>query len=239
MLSCAQISISIIIWPVSGRSSICRAGFDCICHNLNGAARLLRFIAVTFNLPLTERCHLSWLSLWNSLIWSEKSLPVRLDYSAIINHIQTHENKFCLHVLRGRGARRQRWRLGGEPCICITLGWDKRAENDLFTAAPFIFYSNYLPWIIQSGSFDRLRCSALINSRQRLLATVLRGVLIERMQTISCSAAPKAARVNLLYHTSNRGQFSLPLFFLFFFFLFCLCVCLHLQICGDESNVKF
>lgn len=32
------------------------------------------------------------------VISSEKSLQVELDYSEIINHIQLHENKFCLHV---------------------------------------------------------------------------------------------------------------------------------------------
>lgn len=32
------------------------------------------------------------------VISSEKSLQVELDYSEIINHIQSHENKFCLHV---------------------------------------------------------------------------------------------------------------------------------------------
>lgn len=32
------------------------------------------------------------------VISSEKSLQVELDYSEIINHIQVHENKICLHV---------------------------------------------------------------------------------------------------------------------------------------------
>lgn len=32
------------------------------------------------------------------VISSEKSLQVKLDYSVIINHIQSHENKFCLRV---------------------------------------------------------------------------------------------------------------------------------------------
>lgn len=90
------------------------------------------------------------------LISSEKSLQVQLDYSVIINHIQMHENKFCLHIcdhLKGekRGRSVKPCELG-EMCICITFGLNKRAENDLFRAAltwtgacaPFIFHSNHI-----------------------------------------------------------------------------------------------
>lgn len=48
-------------------------------------------------------------------------------------------------------------------------------------------------------------------------------VLIGRMQMILCNVAPKAGQVNLLYHTSNRGQFLFH----------------NLQICWVKSNMKF
>lgn len=104
-------SISIIISSVSG----CSALIAWSATKLNAAAVDCgsRFIAVTFNLPLTERRHLSCLSLWDSLICSEKSLALRRDYPLIINHIQMRENKFCLHVsfflLWGRNQEGRQW----------------------------------------------------------------------------------------------------------------------------------
>lgn len=73
------------------------------------------------------------------LISSEKSLQVQLDYSVIINHIQLHENKFCLHICNHlkwekRGRSVQPCDLG-EMFICITFILNKPAENDLFGAA--------------------------------------------------------------------------------------------------------
>lgn len=86
------------------------------------------------------------------LICSEKSLQVQLDYSVIINHIQMHENKFCLHIC-DHLKREKRGRSVppcdlGEVCICITFSLNKRAENDLFRAASFIFHSNYTQIIL-------------------------------------------------------------------------------------------
>lgn len=48
-------------------------------------------------------------------------------------------------------------------------------------------------------------------------------LLIGRMQMIVCNVTPKAGKVNLLYHTSNRGQFLFH----------------NLQICRVKSNMKF
>lgn len=75
------------------------------------------------------------------LISSEKSLQVRLDYSVIINHIQMHENKICLHICdhlknEGKRGRSAQPRELGEVCICITFSLNKRAGDDLFGAAP-------------------------------------------------------------------------------------------------------
>lgn len=89
-----------------------------------------------------------------SLILSEKSLQVELDYSVIINHIQKHENKFCLHICDHLKGEKRGWGCElGELCICITFSQNKRAENDLFRAAetsgaPFIFHSNYIQSIL-------------------------------------------------------------------------------------------
>lgn len=93
-----------------------------------------------------------------SLISSEKSLQVRLDYSAIINHIQTHENKFCLHICEHLKGERERKKTReecealelGEMCICITFGLNKRAEDDLFRAALLSFF---IQIIFRSGHF--------------------------------------------------------------------------------------
>lgn len=92
-----------------------------------------------------------------SLILSEKSLQVELDYSVIINHIQKHENKFCLHICDHLKWEKRGWGCElGELCICITFSLNKRVENDLFRAArrwvgpcaPFIFHSNYIQSIL-------------------------------------------------------------------------------------------
>lgn len=122
-------SISIIISSVSGRSALIAWS----ATKLNAAAVDCgsRFIAVTFNLPLTERRHLSCLSLWDSLICSEKSLALRRDYPLIINHIQTRVNKFCLHVfflLWGRSHEWRRWQL-----VVHLPGQDKAVEDDLLS----------------------------------------------------------------------------------------------------------
>ena len=65
------------------------------------------------------------------LIWSEKSLQVQLDYSVIINHIQMHENKCCLHICDHlKGGKRGRSARLGEKCICITSSLNKWAEDE-------------------------------------------------------------------------------------------------------------
>lgn len=206
-------SISIIISSVSGRSALIAWS----ATKLNAADCGSRFIAVTFNLPLTERRHLSCLSLWDSLICSEKSLALRRDYPLIINHIQTRENKFCLHVFFSPFVREEPRVAAPAAGLVVHLpGQDKAAEHDLRLLQFFLSFFFFI-------QINHPLCKRLIWPVASLLcanklAPAASGSLPPSwQQMVSCSDAAETGGVNLLYRRSNRGASScllLPLFFL-------------------------
>lgn len=156
------------------------------------------------------------------LISSEKSLQVRLDYCAIINHIQRHEKHILFTHLRApKKTRRTR-----EECAAPWLRWAAHLHNIWFERASgewFCFRSGaemnggnalrsfcaqikipigafYFIWYVsyrQSHSFDRLCSYCELNSCQQL------WFLSDWMNMLQLFGI-KAGKVKLLHHTSHR-----------------------------------
>lgn len=74
------------------------------------------------------------------LISHEKSLQVRLDYSEIINHIQMHENKFCLQI-----CLHLKWEKWGRECSALWARWGAHLHNIQFKQAR-------REWFVWSGA---------------------------------------------------------------------------------------
>lgn len=131
------------------------------------------------------------------LIWSEKSLQVQLDYSLIINHIQMHENKFCLHICDH--LKWEKWGRSvqpcdlGEVCICITFSLNKQQSDEQWHVLPsffiqIIFRSEHFILLIMFLTGKVINLTGYVHFRNKLLSTSL-------------------STVNLSYHKSNRGTF--------------------------------
>lgn len=155
-----------------------------------------------------------------------------------------HENKFCLHIcdhLKTRGTR--------EECAALWLRWGVHLHNIQFKQASrewFVlsstemnrgmcsFHFSFKLYSDQGILFDLLyflQAESLIwqvvfileiNSCQQLPAMISFAFRSAECKWYS-NVTPKAGKVNLLYHTSNRGQFLFH----------------NLQICWVKSNMKF
>lgn len=74
------------------------------------------------------------------LISHEKSLQVQLDYSEIINHIQMHENKFCLQI-----CLHLKWEKWRRECSTLWARWGAHLHNIQFKQARW-------EWFVWSGA---------------------------------------------------------------------------------------
>ncbi len=111
--------------------------------------------------------------------------------------------------------------------ICLEQHWDEQGHVLLSFFIQIIFRSEHfiLLNIFLTGRVINL--TGYVHFRNKLMSTNACNdflcILIGWMQMIFYSVTPKAAKVNLLYHTSNRGQFLFH----------------NLQICWVKSNMKF